>query len=154
MDSVARYYHTGEKSALDRWNGGEGQRSGSCVGKVGVHSTSFSKVGSTEVNGGHKLAANLVKADEEWIWGGEGPFKFLPDGTLGSSPPWGGATWGTVPSPWRKDTVHVTFPGNRGTHLLMFLSEKWSFVAVRCDNEKVTYGAVTRSEVPEKRLVF
>ena len=86
------------------------------------------------------------------MWGGEGPFHFRADGAFEG--PWGaGATWGTVPSPWRKDSLHVKRPG-KGTYLLMFLSEKWSFVAVRCEDEEVSYGALQRSDVPEKRLVF
>ncbi len=40
MDSVSRYYHQKEMRALDRWNGGEGQRSASCRGKVTSTSTS------------------------------------------------------------------------------------------------------------------
>ena len=67
--------------------------------------------------------------------------------------PWGEGSWGTVPSPWRKDSLHAVLPDGK-TYLLLFLSEKWSFVAVRCEDEQVSYGAIEREEVPEKRLVF
>ena len=153
MDSVARYYHKKELGALDRWNGGEGQRSGGCRGKVGVMSNEMPTLSQSDLKS-HTLASNIVRAGEEWTWAGEGPLKFLPSGKLEAPASWGeGASWGTVPSPWRKDSLHIKRPG-KGTYLLMFLSEKWSFVAVRCENEEVTYGALARADVPEKRLVF
>lgn len=40
------------------------------------------------------------------------------------------------------------------TYLLMFLSEKWSFVAVRCEDEQVSYGRLDVDVIPEKRLVW
>ena len=62
------------------------------------------------------------------------------------------SSWGTVPSPWRKDSLHVQLPG-KGYYLLMFLSEKWSFVAVRCRDERVSYGQLERyPDVPQDRL--
>ena len=78
------------------------------------------------------------------------PVRFAAGGVLRS--PWGQGSWGTVPSPWRKDSVHVVLGGE--TYLLMFLSEKWSFVAVRCRDEQVSYGRLQRPDVPSKRLVF
>ena len=75
---------------------------------------------------------------------------FEPRGALAS--PWGKGTWGTVPSPWRKDALHVRLAGR--TYLLMFLSTQWSFVAVRCDDEEVSYGRLDVDEVPRQRLVF
>ena len=39
------------------------------------------------------------------------------------------------------------------TYLLMFLSEKWAFVAVRCSDEHVSYGQLERyPDVPQDRL--
>ena len=39
------------------------------------------------------------------------------------------------------------------TYLLMFLSEKWAFVAVRCSDEHVSYGHLERyPDVPQDRL--
>ena len=149
MVSVNKFYHEGDTAALDKWNGGEGQRSGGCRGKVGVSSNSFSPLAPKELSS-HKLAGNVVKADEEWLWGGEGPVKFLSSGELQS--PFGSGTWGTVPSPWRKDTLYAKLQDTY--YLLMFLSEKWSFVALRCEDEHVSYGALKRTNVPDGRLVF
>ena len=61
-------------------------------------------------------------------------------------------TWGQVPGPWRKDAVHVQLGDE--TYLVMFLSEKWSFVAVRCRDEQVSYGRLDADPIPEKRLVW
>ena len=108
---VARYYHRGEKTALDRWNGGEGQANAGCRGKVGVSSNSMPAFSEAEL-GKHILAGNIVKANEAWMWGGEGPLRFLKSGALEAPPSFGaGATWGTVPSPWRKDSLHVKLAG-------------------------------------------
>ena len=98
----------------------------------------------------HTLAANILKADQAWMWGGEGPFYFRPSGSLAG--PWAGATWGTVPSPWRKDSLHVKLDGQ--PYLLMFLSEKWAFVALRCSDEQVSYGRLQVDPLPSGRLVF
>jgi len=35
MRSVVAYYFEGQRDALDGWNGGEGQNTSSCAGKVG-----------------------------------------------------------------------------------------------------------------------
>ena len=96
------------------------------------------------------LATNIVKAGEAWTWAERGPVRFQSDGKFSS--PWGEGSWGTVPSPWRKDSLHVVLDGK--TYLLMFLSEKWAFVAVRCEDEQVSYGRLQRPDVPQKRLVF
>ena len=151
MDSVARYYHGHESraSTLDRWNNGEGQRTGGCRGKVGVQTNSMPALAASDL-AKHVLAGNVVKADEPWAWSGRGPVRFERSGALAS--PWGAGTWGTVPSPWRKDSLHVALGGE--TYLLMFLSEKWAFVAVRCSDEQVSYGRLQREDVPQKRLVF
>ena len=53
---------------------------------------------------------------------------------------------------WRKDSLHIVLGGE--TYLLMFLSEKWAFVAVRGADEVVSYGRLRREDVPNKRLVF
>ena len=34
------------------------------------------------------------------------------------------------------------------------LSTQWSFVAVRCDDEEVSYGRLDVDQVPRQRLVF
>ena len=71
----------------------------------------------------------------------------------GIETPWGNGTWGAVAGPWRRDAVHVHLAN--ATYLLMFLSEKWSFVAVRCEDEHVSYGRVGgEGGIPEKRLVW
>ena len=36
MVSIIQFYFHGDGNALNRWNGGEGQRTGGCRGKVGV----------------------------------------------------------------------------------------------------------------------
>ena len=72
------------------------------------------------------------------------------DGGGALASPWGAGTWGAVPSQWRKDSLHVIVGGE--TYLLMFLSEKWSFVAVRCSDEVVSYGRLARQPVPEQLL--
>ena len=149
MVSVSAFYHHNDAHALDAWNGGEGRRTDSCRGKVGVASSSMVRLGKGEAQK-HTLIRNLLKADEAWAWSGRGPVRFEPDGSLTS--PWGRGSWGSVPSPWRKDAVHVQLGG--ATYLLMFLSEKWAFVALRCSDEQVTYGRLQRADVPEKRLVF
>ena len=149
MRSVSRFYHEHDATALDRWNGGEGLRTGTCRGKVGVQLPTMPALTSSTLTS-HILAANVVKADEAWTWDGLGPMRFESSGRLTS--PWGEGTWGTVPSPWRKDSLHVKLGGR--TYLLMFLSEKWAFVAVRCEDEAVSYGRLERSDVPTKRLVF
>lgn len=110
----------------------------------------------------------------------QGPVWFLGNGTLNS--PWGDGSWGAVPGPWRKEyccafkldslpwfcvpaharhfrpmarfgsALHVKL--RNATYLLMFLSEKWAFVAVRCSDEQVTYGRLDAATIPEKRLVW
>ena len=42
MVSIIQFYFHGDGNALNRWNGGEGQRTGGCRGKVGVATNSFS----------------------------------------------------------------------------------------------------------------
>ena len=107
----------------------------------------------------HTLVKNLLKRTEGWVWPGRGSLRFERSGKLvvTSREPGGeggfvDGTWGTVPSPWRKDSLHVQMGG--ATYLLMFLSEKWVFVALRCSDEQVTYGRLDAENVPEQRLVF
>ena len=78
---------------------------------------------------------------------------FAANGTLHTDE-WGDGTWGVVPGPWRKDSLHAKL--HNETYLLMFLSEKWSFVALRCSDEQVTYGRLGRQAdpIPEQRLVW
>ena len=150
MVSVANYYHHGDKRALDKWNGGEGVRTGSCRGKVGVMTDVMPALSERDLSS-HILVKNIVKANERWTWGGrQGSMSFDSSGSLTS--PWGEGSWGIVPSPWRKDSLHIKLGGH--TYLLMFLSEKWAFVAVRCEDEQVSYGRVERLDVPSSRLVF
>ena len=99
---------------------------------------------------GSALARNLLRHALTWAWSGRSPVTFEPGGAFAS--PMGRGTWTTVPSPWRKDSVHVALNGH--SYLLMFLSEKWAFVAVRCDDEDVSYGRVLNAETPPGRLVF
>ena len=40
------------------------------------------------------------------------------------------------------------------TYLLMFLSEKWAFTAVRCSDEEVSFGQLKRRDTPQRRLVW
>ena len=153
MRSISQFYLQGQPSALDGWNGGEGQRAhrkGSCRGKVGVMVDEMAGLSESDKSS-HRLVQSVLKHGGAWDWSGKGPVRFESSGALSS--PWGAGSWGSVPSPWRKDSLHIKRPG-KGTYLLMFLSEKWSFVAVRCENEEVTYGALARADVPEKRLVF
>ncbi len=52
---------------------------------------------------------------------------------------------------WRRDALHVDVANE--TYLLMFLSEKWAFVAVRCADESASYGRL-EGPIPEQRLVW
>ena len=103
----------------------------------------------------HTLARNVLAVGTPWRWGAShwelhGPVAFHGNGTLTS--PWGVGSWGAVPGPWRKDSLHVQL--RNATYLLMFLSEKWAFVAVRCSDERVSYGRLDADPIPEKRLVW
>ena len=122
--------------------------------KVGVPTSEMPPLTSTTLQE-HKLAKNIVATPQPWRWGARhtalhGPVRFCPNGTLAS--PWGDGTWGAVPGPWRKDALHVILAN--ATYLLMFLSEKWSFVAVRCHDEQVSYGRLDIDVIPERRLVW
>jgi len=152
MIDVNAMYHRGERTALDRWNGGEGRSSGTCRGKVGVMSDTLPSLQPSELTS-HVLVRHLLKRSEGWVWPGHGTVRFERSGALttdaqGAS----GSTWGTVPSPWRKDSLHVKMDGF--TYLLMFLSEKWAFIALRCEDEQVTFGRIDADAVPDQRLVF
>ena len=39
-------------------------------------------------------------------------------------------------------------------YLLMFLSEKWAFVALRCSDEQVSHGRLLQDPLPGGRLLF
>jgi len=149
MVSIKQYYHEGVRTALDKWNGGEGHATQGCRDKVGVHQNQMSAMTLGELEK-HTLARNVLAANEEWVWRERGPCRFESLGKFVS--PWGDGTWGSVPSPWRKDSLHVTLSGE--TYLLMFLSEKWSFVALRCSDEEVSFGQLRRLDVPSRRLVW
>lgn len=160
MAATVAFYGSRDLAALSPWNGGEGRNSGGCVGKVGVMTNSMPPLTPAELRA-HTLASSMVQSGGAWGWGPNhsalrGPVRFLPNGTLQS--PWGSGSWGSVPSQWRKDSLHVVLPARSGTanetYLLMFLSEKWAFVAVRCSDEQVTYGRLLADPIPEKRLVW
>ncbi|KAL1503242.1 hypothetical protein AB1Y20_011298 [Prymnesium parvum] len=152
MASVNRFYHQGDPRALDMWNGGEGQRTGGCRGKVGVMSSTLPALAPAELQS-HVLVKHLLEREEGWVWRGYGRVHFERSGALRTEGgALDGATWGTVPSPWRKDSLHVKMGGHE--FILMFLSEKWAFVALRCEDEQVTYGTLDAPTVPQNRLVF
>ena len=148
MVSIRQFYHEGQHGALDGWNGGEGRATGGCRDKVGVHQNQMPKL-TAEAAAGSKIVQSVLAAAEAWTWRGAGPCRFEPGGAFSS--PFGVGTWGVVPSPWRKDALHVVM--GEHTYLLMFLSEKWAFVALRCADEEVSFGQLTRPDVPSKRLV-
>lgn len=148
MAATIGFYVKGDERALHAWNGGEGKNTSGCNGKLGVTTSEMPPPFTPARLQQHNLARNLNASGEAWEWAGRGPLRFLPDGTAPS--PWGPASWGPVPSVWRNDSVHVQLGGE--TYLLMFLSEKWSFVAVRCSDEVVSYGRLARQPVPEQLL--
>jgi len=150
MVTLRKFYEKGDVQGLRYWNGGEGPNTGTCRGKVGVSSTKMARLGASEASS-HKLAAAIIAADETWLWRGRGPYRFQKDGTF-TSPLGNLGSWGTVPSQWRKDSLNVQFDGE--TYLLMFLSEKWAFVALRCSDEDVSYGVVQRDPIPKQRLMW
>jgi hypothetical protein len=150
MVSIKAFYHGGDDAALKPWNGGEGRNTGGCSGKVGVNTDRMPPLGDKGYKD-FKLGDSLLAANEEWSWSGEGGgVHFRAGGALSS--PWGEGTWGPVPSPWRKDSVYVALGGQ--TYLLMFLSEKWAFTAVRCSDEEVSFGQLKRRDTPQRRLVW
>ncbi len=149
MVSVRKYYVEGDDSALRPWNGGEGKSTGGCVGKVGVQTNSMRAL-SDEDRREHRLVKSMLEAGErEWSWREASGVIFEESGRLRT--PSGEGTWGVVQSPWRKDTLHVLLGDE--TYLLMFLSEKWAFVALRCRDEEVSHGNLVGA-VPRQRLVF
>ena len=119
------------------------------AGKVGVMVDEMPPLSETDKSG-HALVRNILATPRDWAWSGKGPVRFAPSGALES--PWGAGSWGSVPSPWRKDSLHVKLEGE--SYLLMFLSEKWAFVALRCSDEQVSYGRLQAETVPQQRLVF
>ena len=152
MRSISQFYLQGQPSALDGWNGGEGQRAhrkGSCRGKVGVMVDEMAGLSESDKSS-HRLVQSVLKHGGAWDWSGKGPVRFESSGALSS--PWGAGSWGSVPSPWRKDSLHIKLDGE--AYLLMFLSEKWAFVALRCSDEQVTFGRGQGASVPQGRLVF
>ena len=154
MQATIAYYRDHITTALAAWNGGEGRNTGTCKHKVGVPSEAGGAPLSPADTANHSLVRNLLRANRSWGWGAShhqlaGPVWFNPDGALAT--PWGAGTWGTVAGPWRRDALHVDL--HNATYLLMFLSEKWAFVAVRCSDEVVSYGRL-RGDIPESRLVW
>mmetsp|Transcript_25988 Transcript_25988/g.82371 ORF Transcript_25988/g.82371 Transcript_25988/m.82371 type:complete len:282 (+) Transcript_25988:1927-2772(+) len=146
MLSIKAFYLSKDDRALGRWNGGEGLNTGGCSGKVGVMTDKMPVLDASS----HRLSASLLAADLDWSWGGGGGgMRFRADGTVRT--PRGDGTWGAVPSQWRKDSVHVSIGGQ--TYLLMFLSEKWAFTAVRCSDEEVSFGQLA-GQTPRDRLVW
>lgn len=154
MAATIAFYKRGDTRALSEWNGGEGRNTGTCQHKVGIPTGEMPTLtASDRIN--HTLARNVVATPTPWKWGAShaelrGPVRFLSNGTLAS--PWGDGSWGVVPGQWRKDALHVLL-GNT-TYILMFLSEKWAFVALRCTDEDVSYGRLDADPIPEKRLVW
>ena len=51
----------------------------------------------------------MLATPREWAWSGKGAVRFAPSGAFES--PWGAGSWGSVPSPWRKDSLHVKLAG-------------------------------------------
>ena len=51
----------------------------------------------------------MLATPREWEWSGKGAVRFAPSGAFES--PWGAGSWGSVPSPWRKDSLHVKLAG-------------------------------------------
>lgn len=159
MAATIAFYKRGDPLALRAWNGGEGANTGGCIGKVGVYTNEMPTLTPERLQA-HTLARNINRTARPWAWGANhsalrGPIWFRGSGALES--PWGEGSWGSVPSPWRNDSLHVHLRSFNQTYLLMFLSEKWSFVAVRCSDEHVSYGRLMvedESEIPEKRLVW
>ena len=154
MQATVAFYRDGDTAALSAWNGGEGKNTRTCQHKVGVPDERGGLPLSAGDMANHSLARNVLKTNRSWMWGAShralrGPVWFYRNGTLGS--PWGDGSWGTVAGPWRKDALHVNLLNT--TYLLMFLSEKWSFVAVRCVDEQVSYGRLS-GVIPDKRLVW
>jgi len=174
MAATLRFYREKDRSALREWNGGEGRNTGGCQHKVGVPTQEMPPLDDATATN-HTLISNLLASHTTWRWGSShselrAPITFAPNGTVGT--PWGEGTWGAVPGPWRKDAVHVRLlehglrdgaghglrdgagHGIHQTYILMFLSEKWAFVGVRCSDERVSYGRVAADPIPEKRLVW
>ena len=122
-----------------------------CTGKVGVMTSKMPTLSSAEATS-HVLAKSVLSHGGAWRWEG-GSVAFSADGQLvvrnGAR---AGGTWGAVPSPWRKDSLHVMSGGY--AYLLMFLAEKWAFVALRCADEQVTFGLLDAHPLPEYRLIF
>ena len=130
MAATIAFYNQGDRAALAAWNGGEGQNTSSCKGKVGVYTNEMPPL-TPRTLATHKLAGNINRTGMPWMWGSshatlQGPVHFREDGHLDT--PWGVGSWGEVPSVWRNDSLHAIVDNE--TYLIMFLSEKWAFVAV------------------------
>ena len=154
MAATIAFYNQGDRAALAAWNGGEGQNTSSYKGKVGVYTNEMPPL-TPRTLATHKLAGNINRTGMPWMWGSshatlQGPVHFREDGHLDT--PWGVGSWGEVPSVWRNDSLHAIVDNE--TYLIMFLSEKWAFVAVRCSDEQVSYGRLLANPIPERRLVW
>ena len=96
MRSISQFYLQGQPSALDGWNGGEGQRAhrkGSCRGKVGVMVDEMAGLSESDT-GSHRLVQSVLKHGGAWDWSGKGPVRFESSGALSS--PWGAGSWGST----------------------------------------------------------
>jgi hypothetical protein len=82
--------------------------------------------------------------------------RFEADGTvvLGAALEPGGSTsgeWGVVDNQWRKTDTLWARVDNR-QYLILFLRHNWSFLAVRCDDEKLFYGQYSGRPFPARAL--
>lgn len=147
MQSINEYYHKHQLAALDVWNDGEGKRdtsgTGRCAGKVGMSPVDAPHRLLPGEASGRRLATS-VAGSGPWRWDGVNGLRFGADGSLTLSAPVAGGTatqgeWGLVDNQWRKtDTLWVLLDGRQ--HLFVFIRHNWSFVAIRCDDEHVSYG--------------
>ena len=51
----------------------------------------------------------MLATPRDWEWSGKGAVRFAASGAFES--PYGAGSWGSVPSPWRKDSLHVKLAG-------------------------------------------
>ena len=145
------FYNQGDRAALAAWND-EGQNTSNCKGWLECTRTKCRPSRLAHSRPTSLLATSITGMP--WMWGNhghlQGPVHFREDGHLDT--PWGVGSWGEVPSVWRNDSLHAIVDNE--TYLIMFLSEKWAFVAVRCSDEQVSYGRLLANPIPERRLVW
>lgn len=149
MGDIAKVYHEGVADALERWNSGEGLRPspqlppGTCAGKVGMGPRDDPhRLLAGEAD--KRPLARAVAGSGPWRWGSLERVRFGEDGSLdlgAPRAPGGSASgeWGVVNNQWRKnDTLWARIDGRQ--YLVLFLRHNWSFVAIRCDDEEISYG--------------